>query len=191
MFMEIDRVLADNVERQAVMAKAHLGHQGIVVIVEGAVPFRADPTEAPIDKEPEAAGMACSMVFLPDVGEIDVANPIVGVERHQEGAVADRNVTCYVCPPGPCGRADVYGEYTGCTPEILMLLTLVGRPHVQPASHIAMAQSSSGLSARLLLILLRDRYHAHHALTHLGHPFHHGGHLLWHVRGCYATGHHP
>jgi hypothetical protein len=53
----------------------------------------------PIHTKPEAARMASGVVLLPDVWKGDVAHAVVGIERHEERAVPDRDIPCYAGPP--------------------------------------------------------------------------------------------
>jgi hypothetical protein len=53
----------------------------------------ADPRGLAVDPDADAAFPPGEMVFHPDVREVEVAQPVVVVERHHEVAVAERNVS--------------------------------------------------------------------------------------------------
>src|SRR2546427_10792188 len=63
-----------------------------VPVLEGDLPVGPQPGELPVHPHAEPGRMADRLVFLADVGEIDVADSIVAVEGDEELAVAARNV---------------------------------------------------------------------------------------------------
>jgi hypothetical protein len=97
--VEIDDIPAGDVQGQRLVVQTDVRHQGIVGVVEYSLPGRPNPTEAAIYKKSEAARVARGMVLLPHVWEVDVANAVVGIERHEERAVSDWNIPCHADPP--------------------------------------------------------------------------------------------
>src|SRR5438445_5776001 len=63
-----------------------------VPVLEGDLPVGPQPGELPVHPHAEPGRMADRLVFVADVGGIDVADSIVAVEGDEELAVADRTV---------------------------------------------------------------------------------------------------
>ena len=91
--VEVDGVAHVQDEAEPTVGQGHVGHEGVGLVADLPLPLRTvDPGQPPVGEHPEAARMADGVVLLAEVREIDVAQPIVGVEHHLQRAVADDEV---------------------------------------------------------------------------------------------------
>ena len=90
--IEVHGVRADEPDLQAGMMGLDLRDHRPLLVFEGDLPVGPQPGELPVHPHAKAPGMADRLVFLADVGEIDVADSIVAVEGDEEFAVAERDV---------------------------------------------------------------------------------------------------
>src|SRR5439155_21169405 len=90
--IEVHGVRADERDLQAGMMGVDLRDHRPFLVLEGDLPVRPQPGELPVHPHAETARMADRLVFLADVGEIDVPDSIVAVEGEEELAVAERDV---------------------------------------------------------------------------------------------------
>ena len=94
--IEIDRVAASELQPPGLMPERHVRDQTVVTITEVSRPAGAHPGEVAIRPDAEPGRVPLGVVFLPDVGKIDVANSVVRIEVQQEIAVADGKVLGHV-----------------------------------------------------------------------------------------------
>jgi hypothetical protein len=98
--MEIDNIVAVKGEAQIAMIETDAGGERIAQIALADLPAGiAGPKElrlmlaGKIGVNPKAARPRAGVVFLPDMGEIKIANLVLMVEGNEELSVPDRDIT--------------------------------------------------------------------------------------------------
>ena len=97
--VEVHGVVDGEEQAETFVEEVHVGHERLAEVAEIALPPRADPGEGAVDPDADARGRAAEVVLLPDVGEVEVAQRVLGVEAGVEGAVADRDVPGHWASP--------------------------------------------------------------------------------------------
>ena len=113
--MEVDHVVAVHRQPQLAVIQADAGRQRVaqVALADRSSPGRSSRRAAPlccaghVGVDAEAARPRAGVVLLPDVREVHVADLVLVVERDQQPAVTDRNVTWH-------------GEASFCTNAIVL-----------------------------------------------------------------------
>jgi hypothetical protein len=93
-FVRVHGVVRDDFDVERAVDEPDLRDEGLVQVIELARPAGVrDPGERAFDPEAEAERVALGMVLLADVREVDVTNLVQLVERDQQRAVSDGDVT--------------------------------------------------------------------------------------------------
>src|SRR5438093_7385187 len=87
--IEVHGVRADEPDLQAGMKGLDLRDHRPLLVLEGDLPVGPQPGELPDNPHAEPERIADRLIFLADVGEIDVPDLIVAVEGDEELAVAE------------------------------------------------------------------------------------------------------
>jgi hypothetical protein len=98
--VEVDDVVAVEAEAEVAVVEADAGGEGIAEValsdlpagVAGPIKLSASAA-GDVGVDAEAAGAGAGVVFLPDVGEVNVADLVEVVEGDEQAPVPDRDVT--------------------------------------------------------------------------------------------------
>ena len=89
-----DSVVAGDLDSESGIGKRDVGYQRLRQIFERAFPVvRKHPRKLTVDPNAKPKWKTLRVIFLPDVGKIDVADLVFIVEGDQQVAVSDRNIS--------------------------------------------------------------------------------------------------
>ncbi len=74
------------------MIEAYLGDQAVGKVAEVPLPIRTHPGELAICPDPEPERIPTDVIFLPHVGEVKIADPVILVKTDEEPVISDRDV---------------------------------------------------------------------------------------------------